>query len=336
MKIILGSLMGIVLLCAVMAPLAFAQTREENSLWEAIKDSKDAEDYKAYLDKYPDGVYAPLARRRAAEFEPRAEKPAEKAAASTPARPQIVSKPVQETPIPKAPISVTMTECEGGGPCGTWAFAGSEGNGQWPSGETASLSVRHFDAGSVVIRRADSSGPSAGLTAVYNGTRRGDRIAGKFIATLPGRKDSVSGDWQATIEKTSLSLPMLMHVCIQCEGGAGATLVWDNGHYKNAGALPGESENFTVESFTRESVVLHRTDFGLHQGEATLTGRISAQGDSIVGGMQHWAGNSKNDHEFQAAWGDAIGSVPGSKGADPAVTARAAGCYAWFSAMICQ
>jgi hypothetical protein len=129
---------------------------------------------------------------------------------------------------------------------------------------------------------------------------------------------------------------MLMHVCIQCESGTGATLVWENGHYRNAAALPGESENFTVESFTRESVLLHRTDFGLHQGEAVLTGRISAQGNSIVDGVQRWIGNSKNDHEFQAAWGDAIGSVPGSKGPDPAVSARPAVCFPWFSAMVCQ
>ena len=331
MKIILSSLIGIVLLCAVTSPIALAQTREETSLWRAIKDSKDAEDYKAYLDKYPDGVYAPLAKRRASEFEAHAVK----GTASAPTEPKIVSRAVQEKLKPSAPISLTMTECEGNA-CGTWAFLGSQGNGQWPSGETATLSVQHFDADSVMIRRADSNGPSAGLTAVYRGTRHGDRIAGKFTATLPGQKDSVTGDWQATIEKAPLNLPMLMHVCIQCESGMGATLVWENDHYKNAAALPGESETFTVASFTRESVILHRTDYGLHEGEAILTGRISAQGNSIVDGVQRWIGNSRNDHEFHAAWGDAIGSVPGSRRPDPAVIARAVICFPWFSTMVCQ
>ncbi|WP_395020920.1 caspase family protein [Dongia sp.] len=37
----------------------------ELAFWDAIKDSKSAEDYQAYLDKYPDGDFAPLARLRA-------------------------------------------------------------------------------------------------------------------------------------------------------------------------------------------------------------------------------------------------------------------------------
>ena len=332
MKIILSSLIGLALLCAVTSPIALAQTREETSLWEAIKDSKDAEDYKAYLDKYPDGVYAPLAKRRAAEFEGHAAEPA----ASAPSGPKIDSRAAQEKSEPRAPISVTMIECEGTNTCGTWAFLGSQGNGQWPSGETADLSVQHFDADAIMIRRADSSGPSTGLTAVYRGTRHGDRIAGKYTTTLPGQKDSVTGDWHATIEKTPLNIPMLMHMCIQCESGVGATLIWEHGHYKNAAALAGETETFTVESFARESVILHRTDYGLHEGEAILTGQISEQGNSIVGGLQRWIGNSNNDHRFHAAWGDAISTVPGGKGPDPVVTARPAVCFPWFTSMVCQ
>ncbi|MDQ1559383.1 MAG: hypothetical protein QOD32_2443 [Pyrinomonadaceae bacterium] len=38
----------------------------ELSFWESIKNSSDPEDFKAYLDKYPNGVFAALARRRAA------------------------------------------------------------------------------------------------------------------------------------------------------------------------------------------------------------------------------------------------------------------------------
>jgi len=47
----------------------WAQTHEETSLWNSVKDSKDAEDYRAYLDKYPDGVYAPIAKRRISSLE---------------------------------------------------------------------------------------------------------------------------------------------------------------------------------------------------------------------------------------------------------------------------
>ncbi|HYP02546.1 MAG TPA: hypothetical protein VER76_20310, partial [Pyrinomonadaceae bacterium] len=36
------------------------------SFWDAIKNSSDPEDFRAYLDKYPNGTFADLARRRAA------------------------------------------------------------------------------------------------------------------------------------------------------------------------------------------------------------------------------------------------------------------------------
>jgi hypothetical protein len=331
MKIIVSPLFVIILLCTAGSPISFAQTREETSLWDAVKDSKDPEDYKAYLDKYPDGVYAPLANRRAAEFAAHT-----KGASSIPAAKQGDTRAPPEKAIPIAPVSLNITECEGDNVCGTWTFLGLLGDGQWPSGEAANLSVQHVATDSVVIHRADWKGPSAGLTAVYRGTRHGDRLVGNFTATLPGQKDSVTGDWHATIGKAPLDLPMLMHMCIQCESGTGATLVWDKGHYKNVAALPGESETFTVESFTRESVILRRVDFGLHQGEAVLTGRISADGSRILDGVQRWVGDSRNDHEFHAAWGDAIGSVPGSRGPDPAAAARAVVCVPWFSAMSCQ
>jgi hypothetical protein len=37
----------------------------ELSFWETIKDSTDPEDFKSYLEKYPNGIFAALARRRA-------------------------------------------------------------------------------------------------------------------------------------------------------------------------------------------------------------------------------------------------------------------------------
>lgn len=54
-------------LCGRVSPILQAQTtREEAVLWTSIKDSKDAEDYRGYLDKYPDGTFAPIAKRRIA------------------------------------------------------------------------------------------------------------------------------------------------------------------------------------------------------------------------------------------------------------------------------
>ena len=41
-------------------------------------------------------------------------------------------------------VPVTMTECEGTNNCATWTFLGAQGNGQWPSGEVANLSVERY------------------------------------------------------------------------------------------------------------------------------------------------------------------------------------------------
>lgn len=43
---------------------ATAPTQAEIILWKGIENSKSASDYQAYLDAYPNGVYAPLANRR--------------------------------------------------------------------------------------------------------------------------------------------------------------------------------------------------------------------------------------------------------------------------------
>jgi len=43
---------------------AAAPTQAEIILWKSIEKSKDTSDYRAYLDAYPNGVYAPLASRR--------------------------------------------------------------------------------------------------------------------------------------------------------------------------------------------------------------------------------------------------------------------------------
>lgn len=48
----------------------------ELSFWETIKNSNDSADFKAYLQKYPNGTFAELAKRRAGlEREPRREEP---------------------------------------------------------------------------------------------------------------------------------------------------------------------------------------------------------------------------------------------------------------------
>jgi lipoprotein NlpI len=49
-------------------PLQMAQAGSEFNFWNSIKDSKKAGDYQAYLDKYPDGIFAELAKLRIKKY----------------------------------------------------------------------------------------------------------------------------------------------------------------------------------------------------------------------------------------------------------------------------
>jgi hypothetical protein len=96
----------------------------------------------------------------------------------------------------KAAAPVTMTECEGTNNCATWTFLGKQGNGRWPSGEVANLSVESLDGDNVVIRRADSTGPSVGLIAVYKGIRHDDRVGAEFTSSWPGHWENKAGSFR--------------------------------------------------------------------------------------------------------------------------------------------
>jgi Flp pilus assembly protein TadD len=50
--------------------LEVAQAESELDFWNAIKDSKDAEDYRRYLEKYPSGNFADLAKLRIKKYAP--------------------------------------------------------------------------------------------------------------------------------------------------------------------------------------------------------------------------------------------------------------------------
>jgi TPR repeat protein len=106
--------------------------------------------------------------------------------------------------------------------------------------------------------------------------------------------------------------PAVMHWCAQhC-----ATWVWMDGRYVGEGTQHPERTprcGVTVERFTRESVIMHRTDCAPYPGTAVLTGQLSADGNSIVNGIIRWTWHpccGLSSGPFQAAWGSAIGTVP--------------------------
>jgi hypothetical protein len=217
----------------------------------------------------------------------------------------------------RAAAPVTMTECEGINNCATWTFLGPQGNGQWPTGELANLNYTVKD-GTIVIYRADPTGPSAGLRAVYTGSGDGDGISGKFESSWPGHWEKKSGHWYA-ISAASVSLPPVMHFCaLNC-----MTLTLDRGRYVASPRysirlgqwIPvtgpqDSSSTWIVESFKTESVVLRRHDSavpatGLGDFDAVYTGRISKEGNSLVF-------TGANAGSLRLAWGTALNTVPGS------------------------
>lgn len=72
------------------APAAPALPDREALFWDTIKDSSDAADFRAYLDQFPDGTFAALARNRLALLEPTsAATPAPAVAAASAAPPPL-------------------------------------------------------------------------------------------------------------------------------------------------------------------------------------------------------------------------------------------------------
>jgi hypothetical protein len=231
----------------------------------------------------------------------------------------------------EATAPVTMTECEGVNNCATWTFLGRQGTGKWPSGEVANLSVEQLDADTIVIRRADSTGSSAGLTAVYKGTRHDDRVGGEFTSSWPSHWDSKSGNWYATIGTIPQNLPSVIRVCA-IESPPGwppcGTWTWNNGHYDALWSELGVTGTVTVVSFTPESVIFSRADYGKETGQWVYKGKLSAQGDSILNGDVTGINNVPFGH-FNATWGAATQDIPTAQPQQRLIV-RPVICYGWF------
>jgi Putative peptidoglycan binding domain len=85
------------------APSLSDKVSQENMFWDSAQKSNSAADYKAYLDAFPNGVYAPLARNRIAALSAPPD-----AAQPSPAAPN--------QPAPGAPPANPPQQAEGGPP----------------------------------------------------------------------------------------------------------------------------------------------------------------------------------------------------------------------------
>jgi formylglycine-generating enzyme required for sulfatase activity len=74
-NLFLAYVISLFVVCSLPASTALAgilpqdgDAQYELEFWQSIQDSTDAEDYEAYLEAYPNGKFAPLARSRAARY----------------------------------------------------------------------------------------------------------------------------------------------------------------------------------------------------------------------------------------------------------------------------
>jgi carboxyl-terminal processing protease len=102
------------------APVSAKADRDrEETLWKYVENSKQPDDYQAYLDQYPNGTYAAVARRRLAGAETTAPSPQPAQPKPAAVAPTAATTPAPEpTPAPAAETGTdfgTQSESSGGG-----------------------------------------------------------------------------------------------------------------------------------------------------------------------------------------------------------------------------
>lgn len=139
-----------------------------------------------------------------------------------------------------------------------------------------------------------------------------------FIPTLFAQgtgKSAFTHDQKTPINKT-LSPPPVMRVCANPDNWSKcSTWTWSAGHYdgwREWGAIA----TMTVRSFTRDSVIIDRSDIG-EPGpgrpgtgfKMTYRGTISSDGNSVLDGVS--IANNGTSGRFRAYWGAAINDNSG-------------------------
>lgn len=141
---------------------------------------------------------------------------------------------------------------------------------------------------------------------------------------------SASALFAQTNSTADPALPAVVHVCFAgCGRGEGMTLFLENGRYVDKDAQ-GVAAAYDIVKFTKDAVVMTRNDFRPRPAHATLTGRISPEGNALVEGKAHWSETTINP--FQMAWGEALDVVPGDRSSPSAIPA----CDAQVTATVAQ
>lgn len=200
---------------------------------------------------------------------------------------------------------------------GVWKFSGVLGNAKWNTGSEARIVVERFDEGGVDIRRIDLPNSSTyGMTAVYTGTLKGDRIEGDVVWSWSGHwnDEHPPGHWFAMIEKSvpasslaaAIQIPHALAECEadQCAPGREGGCLWTfNGLEGESHCRNGAHFKLDVQKFDSDGIVLRRSELpdSVSPGLTALyTGTL--RGDRITGiGTWSWPGHW-NNHKPSGRW----------------------------------
>lgn len=123
-----------------------------------------------------------------------------------------------------------------------------------------------------------------------------------FVSILPAQ-DKTSAQFGAR-PALQEPLPPSLPTELRFRGQHSLTFKLENGQYTNYDSLqgqpPGQKRVLTVERFTPESVILHRTDYGNYPSTATYSGPTGDNGNSLSG------------DGWEITWGAALEILPKS------------------------
>ena len=162
--------------------------------------------------------------------------------------------------IPAALLECEADQCAPGreGGC-LWTFNGQQGESRCRNGAHFKLEVQEFDWDGIVMRRTEfPDSVSPGLTALYTGTLRGDRITGIGTWSWPGHwnNHNPSGRWFATVtEDDHAELPPVPGPLVSPEVHADGSVTFR--------ALAPASLEVFVQLEGEKAVIMQKDDLGV-------------------------------------------------------------------------
>ena len=182
-----------------------------------------------------------------------------------------------------------------------WAFKGNEGIGRF-NGSAQPLILEHATSNLIFVRRTDTTGPSAGQSALYMALRHGTQLTGAALYYDSHNPKSPRADfWYGVVENplalmpetyaaglAPTAMPQYLSLCVA--DGCGLHWTFTGSH----GFAPRDqnvaADKLTLQSFTPTQVVVQSTGHDDPQKVSIYRGKL--QGNRIVGTVESENGST--------------------------------------------